>query len=199
MSRCSWVGDNPLYIDYHDNEWGRPQKESRKLFEQLCLEGQQAGLAWITVLKKREHYRQAFFDFDPERIATMSATDIDRLMENRGLIRHRKKLEAIVKNACAYQAMEASGENFSDFIWSFVGHQTDVHNVPSLDCIPTKTALSVSLSRALKKKGFSFVGETTCYAFMQAVGMVDDHHNSCECKAKLDDNYDDAGLSLPNI
>lgn len=184
MTHCSWVGENPLYIDYHDNEWGKPQKESRKLFEQLCLEGQQAGLSWITVLKKRDAYRQAFFDFDPNRIAQMDENDIDHLMQNVGLIRHRVKLEAIIKNAKAYLAMQQAGEDFSEFLWCFVGHQTQINDRPNLNNLPSKTEVSIALSKALKKKGFVFVGETTCYAFMQAVGMVDDHHNACECKAK---------------
>lgn len=181
---CHWVGNNPLYIDYHDNEWGKPQKNSLKLFEQLCLEGQQAGLSWITVLKKREAYRQAFFNFEPSLIAQMDQSAIDQLMLNTDLIRHRTKLEAIVKNAKAYLAMQQAGEDFSEFVWAFVGHQTEINDRPNLDNLPAKTVISSKLSKALKKKGFVFVGDTTCYAFMQAVGMVDDHHNLCECKAK---------------
>lgn len=185
MSRCSWVGESQLYIDYHDQEWGKPQFDSRKLFEQICLEGQQAGLSWITVLKKRESYRDAFHQFDPNKIAQMSEADIDALMQNAGLIRHRAKLEAIVKNARAYLAMEANGENFSHFIWAFVGGQPQRNDVSSVAALVGKTAVSAAMSKALKKRGFVFVGETTCYAFMQSMGLVDDHTNDCPCKSTV--------------
>lgn len=184
ITRCSWVGTSPLYIDYHDNEWGKPQFESQKLFEQLCLEGQQAGLSWITVLKKREAYRQAFYQFDPQSIAQMSDNEIDQLAQQRTLIRHRAKLATIVKNAKAYLAMQANGEDFSQFIWSFVHHQPQINDVPTLDTLPAYTPTSQQLSNALKKRGFAFVGPTTCYAFMQAMGLVDDHLNHCQCKTK---------------
>ena len=184
MSRCPWAGDSQIYIDYHDNEWGKPQFDSLKLFEKMCLEGQQAGLSWITVLKKRDAYRAAFHQFNPAKIAQMTDADIDRLMQNAGLIRHRAKLEAIVKNAKSYLAMEKCGENFSDFVWAFVNHQPQIHDVPNLDAIPAKTETSKTLSNALKKRGFVFVGETTCYAFMQAMGLVDDHLNDCPCKSQ---------------
>lgn len=182
-TRCPWVGELPIYIDYHDKEWGKPQFDSQKLFEKICLEGQQAGLSWITVLKKRENYRQAFFNFNPHKIAQMQATDIDKLMENSGLIRHRKKLEAIVRNAQAYIAMEANGEDFSQFIWSFVDGKPRINDIPNSAIIPTKTVTSLAMSKALKKKGFVFIGETTCYAFMQSMGLVDDHLNACWCKS----------------
>ncbi|WP_386697787.1 DNA-3-methyladenine glycosylase I [Lonepinella sp. MS14436] len=182
IKRCDWAGDLPIYQDYHDKEWGKPEFDSQKLFEKICLEGQQAGLSWITILKKREAYREAFYQFDPVKIAQMTENDIDRLMQNVGLIRHRAKLEAIVKNAKAYLAMQKCGENFSDFIWAFVDHQPQINDVPSLDCIPAKTATSKAMSKALKQKGFVFVGETTCYAFMQSMGLVNDHLNDCFCK-----------------
>lgn len=182
--RCGWAGNSEIYIRYHDHEWGKPEFDSQKLFEKICLEGQQAGLSWITVLKKREAYRQAFFGFDPHKIAQMQEADIDKLMENAGLIRHRKKLEAIVKNAKAYLAMQANGEDFSQFIWSFVGGKPQINDVPTLANVPAKTETSQALSKALKKKGFVFVGETTCYAFMQSMGLVDDHLNDCFCKTK---------------
>ena len=181
-TRCPWVGELPIYIDYHDKEWGKPQFDSQKLFEKICLEGQQAGLSWITVLKKRAAYRVAFHQFDPTKIAQMTAQDIDRCMENTGLIRHRVKLEAIVKNANAYLAMEKCGENFSDLVWSFVNHQPIINDVPNMAAVPAQTAASQALSRALKKRGFVFVGPTTCYAFMQSMGLVDDHLNDCPCK-----------------
>ncbi|WP_101775601.1 DNA-3-methyladenine glycosylase I [Pasteurella oralis] len=180
--RCGWVDNSPIYIAYHDNEWGKPEYDSLKLFEKICLEGQQAGLSWITVLKKRENYRNAFYHFDPNKIAQMTTQDIENLMQNAGLIRHRAKLEAIVRNAKAYLAMEKKGENFSDFIWSFVNHQPQINDVPNLASLPTKTAVSSAMSKALKKRGFVFVGETTCYAFMQSMGLVNDHQNDCCCK-----------------
>ncbi|MDO5054114.1 MAG: DNA-3-methyladenine glycosylase I [Pasteurella oralis] len=180
--RCGWVDNSPIYIAYHDNEWGKPEYDSLKLFEKICLEGQQAGLSWVTVLKKRENYRNAFYHFDPNKIAQMTIQDIDSLMQNTGLIRHRAKLEAIVRNAKAYLAMEKEGENFSDFIWSFVDHQPQINDVPNLASLPTKTSISSAMSKALKKRGFVFVGETTCYAFMQSMGLVNDHQNDCCCK-----------------
>ncbi|MGX2948145.1 DNA-3-methyladenine glycosylase I [Frederiksenia canicola] len=186
--RCSWAGNSQIYIDYHDNEWGKPEFDSRKLFEKICLEGQQAGLSWITVLKKREAYRQAFHQFSPEKIATMTEADLDHLMENAELIRHRAKLEAIVKNAKAYLAMQASGEDFSQFIWAFVDGQPQINDVPTMNAIATKTEISKAMSKALKKRGFVFVGETTCYAFMQSMGLVDDHVNHCFCKTHLQKN-----------
>ena len=182
--RCPWAGTSEIYIDYHDHEWGKPQFDGRKLFEKICLEGQQAGLSWITVLKKREAYREAFHRFEPEKIVRMTTTDIDRLMQNAGLIRHRAKLEAIVKNAKAYLAMQAAGEDFSRFIWAFVGGKPQINNVPDLDSVPVKTAVSAAMSKALKKRGFVFVGETTCYAFMQSMGLVNDHINTCFCKTE---------------
>lgn len=184
MVRCSWAGESQIYVDYHDNEWGKPEFDSQKLFEKICLEGQQAGLSWITVLKKRENYRQAFFQFDPVKIAAMNEADLDRLMADAGLIRHRAKLAAIIQNAKAYLAMREKGENFSEFIWAFVGDKPQFNDVPSLDCVPSKTAVSAAMSKTLKKKGFIFVGETTCYAFMQSMGLVNDHLNACCCKQK---------------
>ena len=130
--RCSWAGESEIYVTYHDTEWGKPEYDSQKLFEKICLEGQQAGLSWITVLKKREAYREAFHQFDPQKIALMTDSDIDLLMQNAGLIRHRAKLEAIVKNARAYLAMQARGEDFSQFIWAFVGGKPQINNVRRL-------------------------------------------------------------------
>ena len=173
----------PIYRDYHDNEWGKPQFDEQKLFEKLCLEGQQAGLSWITILKKRENYRNAFFQFDPEKVAQMTAEDIDQCMQNPGLIRYRAKLEAIVKNAQAFLAMKKCGENFSDFIWSFVNYQPQMNDVPELSVVPAQTPTSIEMSKALKKRGFVFVGPTTCYAFMQSIGLVNDHWNQCHCKS----------------
>lgn len=186
--RCNWCETSDIYMKYHDDEWGKPEFDSLKLFEKICLEGQQAGLSWITVLKKREAYRQAFHQFNPLKIAQMTKTDLDQLMQNTGLIRHRKKLEAIVQNSKAYLTMQKNGEDFSEFIWGFVHHQPQINDVPTLETIPAKTAASKAMSQALKKRGFVFVGETTCYAFMQAMGLVDDHLNDCISKGNKDKN-----------
>lgn len=181
MQRCGWVTQDPLYLDYHDNEWGVPQREGKKLFEMICLEGQQAGLSWITVLKKRENYRHAFHNFDPQRVAAMTPQDVDSLLQNAGIIRHRGKIEAIIGNARAYLAMEENGESFSDFIWGFVDNQPQVAHAALLAEIPASTPVSDALSKALKKRGFKFVGSTICYAFMQACGLVNDHVVGCIC------------------
>ncbi|AWH88961.1 DNA-3-methyladenine glycosylase I [Limnobaculum parvum] len=183
MQRCSWVNQDPLYIEYHDNEWGKPVHDNQKLFEKICLEGQQAGLSWITVLKKRETYRQCFHHFDPVKIAAMTEKDIDKLMENAGLIRHRGKLEAIVHNAKAYLAMQAAGEDFATFIWSFVGNQPILNHLSMKKPAEflASTPISDAMAKALKKRGFKFFGTTTCYAFMQSMGLVNDHMIECFC------------------
>ncbi|MBP2168978.1 DNA-3-methyladenine glycosylase I [Erwinia toletana] len=181
MQRCGWVTQDPLYLTYHDSEWGIPQTKGKALYEMICLEGQQAGLSWITVLKKRENYRRAFKGFDPAAVALMGEEELDTLMQDSGLIRHRGKLTAIIVNARAYLAMEAGGEDFADFIWSFVDHQPQINHLTSLAGAPGKTAVSDALSKALKKRGFKFVGSTTCYAFMQACGLVNDHVIDCFC------------------
>lgn len=182
--RCEWVTQDPLYLSYHDNEWGVVTKDGHKLFEMLCLEGQQTGLSWITILKKRENYRQRFHQFNPHKIALMTTKDIDNLMNDTGLIRHRAKLDAIVHNAQIYLAMEKHGEYFSDFIWSFVSNTSQITNASKINEIPASTPVSLALSKALKKKGFKFVGPTTCYSFMQACGMVNDHVTECFCHPK---------------
>lgn len=181
MQRCGWVTQDPLYIDYHDKEWGIPETNSHKLFEMICLEGQQAGLSWITVLKKRENYRRCFHQFDPSAVALMQQEDVERLVLDAGIIRHRGKIEAIINNAKAFLAMEANGERFSEFVWSFVDNTPQVTRAAALGEIPAATATSDALSKALKKRGFKFVGSTTCYAFMQACGLVNDHVIGCIC------------------
>ena len=188
MPRCGWVSQDPLYIQYHDNEWGVAQRDARKLFEMICLEGQQAGLSWITVLKKRENYRQAFHQFDPVRVAAMNEADIERLLQDAGIIRHRGKIQAIIGNARAFLTMEESGESFSDFVWSFVENQPQISHAATLAEIPTTTPASDALSKALKKRGFKFVGSTICYSFMQACGLVNDHLTSCFCHPGGDDD-----------
>ncbi|MFK3711981.1 MULTISPECIES: DNA-3-methyladenine glycosylase I [Leclercia] len=181
MQRCGWVSQDPLYIAYHDKEWGVPETDGKNLFEMICLEGQQAGLSWITVLKKRENYRQAFHQFDPVLVAGMTPADVDRLVLDAGIIRHRGKIEAIIGNARAYLAMEENGERFTDFVWSFVDNTPQVTRAATLAEIPTSTPASDALSKALKKRGFKFVGTTICYSFMQACGLVNDHVTACHC------------------
>ena len=181
MERCGWVSQDPLYIAYHDNEWGVPETDSKKLFEMICLEGQQAGLSWITVLKKRESYRACFHQFDPVKVAAMQEEDVERLVQDAGIIRHRGKIQAIIGNARAYLQMEQNGEPFVDFVWSFVNHQPQVTQATTLSEIPTSTSASDALSKALKKRGFKFVGTTICYSFMQACGLVNDHVVGCCC------------------
>ena len=181
MERCGWVSQDPLYIAYHDNEWGVPETDSKKLFEMICLEGQQAGLSWITVLKKRENYRACFHQFDPVKVAAMQEEDVERLVQDAGIIRHRGKIQAIIGNARAYLQMEQNGEPFVDFVWSFVNHQPQVTQATTLSEIPTSTSASDALSKALKKRGFKFVGTTICYSFMQACGLVNDQVVGCCC------------------
>jgi DNA-3-methyladenine glycosylase I len=179
LKRCRWCGESSLYQHYHDEEWGLPQHNAQMLFEMLCLEGQQAGLSWITVLKKRPHYRQCFYDFDVQKVAQMTDEQLLELVKDAGLIRHIGKLRAIRSNAHAWLAAEASGINMVDWLWSFVEGQPQINHIIDYTDAPAKTATSHALSVALKKLGFKFVGDTTCYAFMQAVGMVNDHEQSC--------------------
>lgn len=181
MQRCGWVTQDPLYLAYHDREWGVAQRETRALFEMLCLEGQQAGLSWITVLKKRENYRAAFHHFDPQAIAQMDAADIDDLMLNSGIIRHPGKIAAIIANARAFLEMEAKGEDFSDFVWQFVDNVQIVHHYPDYSQAPTMSEQAIALSKALKLRGFKFIGPTICYSFMQACGLINDHQSNCFC------------------
>lgn len=181
MQRCGWVTQDPLYLDYHDKEWGVPVTDGEKLFEMICLEGQQAGLSWITVLKKRENYRRCFKDFDPQAVALLQPEDVDVLVQDAGIIRHRGKIEAIVNNAKAFLAMEANGEKFPAFVWSFVDNVPQVTQAATRDGIATTTPASDALSKALKKRGFKFVGSTICYSFMQACGLVNDHITPCFC------------------
>lgn len=181
MQRCGWVTQDPLYLAYHDQEWGVAQTDKQALFEMLCLEGQQAGLSWITVLKKRENYRRAFNNFDPQRVGVMDEQDLSRLLLDSGLIRHRGKLAAIITNAQAWLAMEAKGEDFARFVWSFVDHKPVVHRFAHYKEAPTTSDEAIALSKALKQRGFKFVGPTICYSFMQACGLINDHQTSCFC------------------
>jgi DNA-3-methyladenine glycosylase I len=174
--RCRWCESDPLLRAYHDAEWGVPERDSRALWELLNLEGAQAGLAWITVLRKRDGYRRAFAGFDPEKIAAFGPDDVERLMGDAGIIRARAKIEATIGNARAYLAMQAAGEDFSEFAWGMVGGQTMQGDGVTL---PAKTELSETMSKALKKKGFKFVGPVIVYSWMQAAGMVNDHALKC--------------------
>jgi DNA-3-methyladenine glycosylase I len=181
LIRCNWAGNQPIYQEYHDLVWGRPVKDSQTLFAKLCLDGQQAGLSWITILKKQQNYEHAFYNFEPQKIATMDEQDVERLMQNAGIVRNRLKIQSIIKNANAYLAMAANGEEFSHFIWQFVDHSVLGNAWQSQEQVPVSTAQSDAMAKALKKRGFSFVGTTICYAFMQAVGLVNDHIVDCHC------------------
>lgn len=179
--RCAWVTRDPAYIEYHDKQWGRPVYDARELFAKLCLDGQQAGLSWITILKRTESYHLAYADFDPARIALFDEQDVERLMQDPGIIRNRLKVHSIIKNAKALLAMEAEGIDFVDFLWGFVGGAPMVNQRQGNGDIPATSPESDAMSKALKKRGFTFVGSTICYAFMQAVGMVNDHLVTCPC------------------
>ncbi|WP_369742973.1 DNA-3-methyladenine glycosylase I [Pseudidiomarina sp. PP-1MA] len=180
IQRCSWCGTAADYVAYHDNVWGRPVSDSQELFEKLCLDGQQAGLSWLTVLRKQAHYQQAFANFDPDEIVSMPASYQQELMHNAGIIRNRLKIEAIFKNARAYIQLRDSGQAFNEFLWQFSDGQPRIFARTGGD-IPTRDEISDTMAKALKKAGFSFVGTTICYAFMQAVGMVNDHLVDCHC------------------
>jgi len=177
--RCRWAGNDPLYIEYHDREWGVPVHDDRKLFEMLILEGAQAGLSWITILRKRENYRRAYDNFEPAVVARYTARKRQQLLKNEGIVRNRLKVEASVTNAKAFLEVQKEFGSFDSYVWRFVGGAPLVHRFRSLSDLPAKTAESDALSRDLRKRGFRFVGSTICYAFMQAVGMVNDHTTDC--------------------
>lgn len=182
IKRCAWVNDDPLYIDYHDKEWGSPLYDDQKLFELLMLEGMQAGLSWYTVLKKREHYREVFDGFDPHVIIHYDDVKIEALMQDSGIIRNRLKVNAIVQNAKVYHEICREEGSFSEYLWSFAGGEPVVNEWKMRAEVPATTAQSDSMSKALKKKGMKFIGSTICYAFMQASGMVNDHTLDCFCR-----------------
>lgn len=178
-TRCSWAGDLPIYIDYHDNEWGRPVHDDKKLFEMLILEGMQAGLNWITVLKKREAFRKAFDGFDPGKVALYGEAKIQELLANEGIIRNRLKVNAAVTNGKAFLEVQKKHGSFDNFIWAYVNHTPIRNHWKKMEEIPATTPLSDQISKDLKKMGFKFVGSTIIYAFMQATGMVNDHVTDC--------------------
>lgn len=179
MARCGWCGSEPVHIAYHDLEWGVPLADERALFEFLVLEGAQAGLSWITILKKRDHYRRTFADFEPERVARFTGADIERLMNDPGIVRNRLKIESAIGNALAWLDFQSRHGSFARWLWDHVDGQPIINHWTRLDQVPAETALSRQLSRELKRAGFRFFGPTIAYAFMQAVGVANDHLVSC--------------------
>ena len=179
LIRCGWCGNDPLYIKYHDTEWGVPVTDDRSLFEFLILEGAQAGLSWITILRKRENYRLAFDNFDPVKVATYNEVRINQLIDNPGIIRNRRKIEAAILNAGAFLKVQEKFGSFAEYLWSFVDYRPIQNKWETLKEVPAQTVESQTLSRDLQKRGFKFVGPTICYSLMQAVGMVNDHLVDC--------------------
>jgi DNA-3-methyladenine glycosylase I len=177
--RCDWCSSDPLYIHYHDLEWGVPVHEDRRLFEMLILEGAQAGLSWLTILRKREAYRKAFADFDPDEVAKYGSDQIRRLLQNPGIVRNQLKIKAFLQNAEAFLKVVKESGSFDRYIWQFIGYQPIQNRWTRLKDIPASTPQSELMSKDLKRRGFTFVGPTICYAFMQAVGMVNDHVTKC--------------------
>jgi DNA-3-methyladenine glycosylase I len=179
ITRCKWAEGHELLKDYHDCEWGIPVKDDQKLFEYLTLEGAQAGLSWLTILKKREYYQQAFYHFEIERIAEMSIDDLEELYTNQNLIKNKLKLKSVIHNAKCVATIQKEYNSFSEFIWSFVDHKPICNQWKSDKYVPSKSEISEKMSKALKSYGFKFVGPTICYSFMQAAGLVDDHIIDC--------------------
>ena len=188
MQRCAWAGGDPLYIGYHDGEWGRPVADDNRLFEKLCLEGFQSGLAWITILRKRDRFREVFHGFDVNRVAAMTETDIERLLLDAGIIRHRGKIASTINNAKRVIEIQHEFGSLAAYIWRFEPkpeHRPDALTAEVLRTM-AETDASRALSKDLRKRGFSFVGPTTCYAFMQAMGLVNDHVEGCFCRAEVE-------------
>ena len=186
-TRCWWPGDDPLYCAYHDTEWGVPEHDSRALYEKLVLDGFQAGLSWITILRKRENFRKAFHDFDPQRIARYGTRDVDRLLKDEGIIRSRAKIEAAIKGAQLWLEIEEKERGgFHDLIWKHVGGTPKQNRFSRKDQVPAQTEMSEGLSKELKQRGFKFCGPVIVYACMQAMGMVNDHYEGCFCRAEVD-------------
>lgn len=184
QTRCGWCGTEQIYVDYHDHEWGVPERDGRALWEKLILDGFQAGLSWITILKKRDNFRAAFDGFHPERIAAWGDDDIARLLANPGIVRHRGKIAGTIASARAYLRIEQR-IGFSSFIWQFQDGRVQQNHWQSLSQVPAQTPVSQAMSKALKAEGFAFCGPTIVYAFMQATGMVNDHLVTCPCHAKV--------------
>ena len=177
--RCAWAGDDPLMVAYHDDEWGVPSHDDRHLFEMLVLEGAQAGLSWTTILRKRAGYRAAFDDFDVDRVARFTPARVGKLLQNPAIVRNRAKIEATVANARAVRAVRKEFGSLDRYLWSFTGGRTIVGDRRTMKDVPATSAESDAMSKALRSRGFKFVGSTICYAFMQATGMVDDHVRDC--------------------
>ena len=182
--RCGWCGTEPIYVDYHDTEWGVPEYDPRALWEKLVLDGFQAGLSWITILRKRDAFREEFEGFDPERIARWDAKNLENALQNPGIIRHRGKIEGTIRSAQLFLEIE-SAEGFTPYLWGFVGGKPVQNGWTSMGQVPAATDESTAMSKALKKRGFTFCGPVICYAFMQATGMVNDHITSCHCHDKV--------------
>ena len=182
VNRCPWSTKDPLYLNYHDQEWGVPNRDGRRLFEKIILEGAQSGLSWITILKKRENYRRLFDGFDPVKVAAYDEKEVSRLMGDAGIIRNRAKINSAINNAKAFVEHFGDDEDaFSDFLWGFVDGNPIVNQRKSMEDLPPVSEISTVMSKELQKMGFSFIGPTTCYAMMQASGMVDDHIVTCFC------------------
>jgi len=177
--RCAWCLSDPAYIAYHDTEWGVPVRDDRRLFEMLTLEGAQAGLSWLTILRKRRGYRRAFAGFDPRKVACFTPKDVTRLLADASIVRHRGKIESTINNAHRVLEVQRDVGSLAELVWGFVGGEPVRNHRRSLRQVPAKTAISDALSKELKRRGFRFVGSTTCYAFMQACGLVDDHVVGC--------------------
>ncbi|MFK7804795.1 MAG: DNA-3-methyladenine glycosylase I [Anaerolineae bacterium] len=185
LTRCSWCGTDPLYTKYHDEQWGRPIHDDRTLFEMINLEGAQAGLSWITILRKRENYLAAFDNFDAHKIVQYDESKIAELLQNSGIVRNKLKINAVVKNSRAFLNIQEEFGSFDSWIWQFVNGETIVNRWESSAEVPAETEESAMMSKALKKRGFSFVGPTICYAYMQSCGMVNDHLISCHFYDKM--------------
>jgi DNA-3-methyladenine glycosylase I len=183
--RCAWAGADPLYVRYHDEEWGVPSHDDRHLFEMITLEGAQAGLSWITILRKRENYRRAFDRFDPKKIAAYDARKVKQLMSDEGIVRNKLKIQSTIDNAHAFLDVKKELGSFDRFLWGFVGGKPIVNLRRAMKDVPSRTAESDAMSKALKKRGFRFVGSTICYAFMQACGLVNDHMATCFLAPRL--------------
>jgi len=183
IKRCDWVSDEEIYTHYHDTEWGNPVYDSELLFQHLLLDGAQAGLSWILILKKRENYRRLFHQFNPVKMSKMTDKQLDKLLLNPDIVRNKLKVYGFRKNALAYLEL-SKRQPFSEFLWEFVGGTQTVNHWKNMSEVPTNSKVSLKMSKALKKAGFTFVGTTICYAFMQAVGMINDHTTDCFCYKK---------------
>jgi len=188
LVRCAWAGQDPLYQHYHDAEWGRPMAQDARLFEKLCLEGFQSGLSWLTILRKRERFRAVFFDFDIDKVARMGETDVERLLTDAGIVRHRGKIVSTLNNARQAQRLRDEFGSLAAYFWSFEPKPQDRPEIVTWETVrqTAQTEASKAMSKDLKKRGFSFVGPTTCYAFMQAMGLVNDHVQGCHCRLPIE-------------